>query len=497
MKKLQFLLIVALIAGGTAFAAPLQSEAIQQAAAVEDAFAEVIQAAKPSVVTIANKQIPKNRFPGRGFSPFDQFFPDEWFEFFGLPREKQPQRQAPERPKIPQKVGMGSGVLVHKDGFIVTNYHVIENSDYLEVKTADGKVYDNEHGKDEVKLVGYDKDTDIAVLKINAKEELPFLEFADSDKLRVGQWAIAIGAPFNLDNSATIGCVSQKGRYGMGMANFDDYIQTDASINPGNSGGPLLNIHGEIIGINQFIVTGGGASRGSVGIGFAITSNLVKQISDSLIKNGKIDRAYLGIAMQELPKNYGIDFGVLVREVMENSAAEKAGVKAGDVIRSINGQPVSSSHELLMAVGKYQPKDILKLEIVRGDKEMTIAVKAGRRESDDEDDEAGEAEDDNDDEKETDIKKLGLKLQERNGKVVVTSILPEGAVAKARLDGNDAMDRIQPGDIILEVNREGVSEIDDVKKALKNTRKDTVILYIERRLPNSKSPHRFFMAVPI
>ncbi len=494
MKKQLFLLIVALFASAGAFAKPLNSESIQQAVAVENAFAEVIQAAKPSVVTIANKQIPKNRFMGGG-NPFDQFFPDEWFEFFGIPRERQPQRQRQERPKIPQKVGMGSGVIVQKDGYIVTNYHVIEGCDYLEVKTADGRVYDNEQGKDEVKIIGFDKDTDIAVLKINAKEELSALDFADSDNLRVGQWAIAIGAPFNLDNSITIGCVSQKGRYGMGMANFDDYIQTDASINPGNSGGPLLNIRGEIIGINQFIVTGG-AGRGSVGIGFAIASNLVKQIADALIKNGKVSRAYLGIALQELPKEFGIDHGVLVREVMEDSAAEKAGIKNGDVVTSVNGQPVSTAHELMMLVGKYQPQEILKLEIVRGDKEMLIPVKAGTRSEEDEEDEE-EAVEEDEEEKDVSIKKLGLNLVERNGKVVVSSILPDGAVAKLRGDGSDSVNRIQPGDILLEVNRTEVSSIQDVKKAIKSTSKNSVILYLERKQPNMKSPYRFFVAVPI
>ena len=495
MKKHYLLLVVAAFLSCVAFSKPLESDAINQAVAVEDAFAEVIQAAKPSVVTIANKQIPKNRF-GMG-NPFDQFFPDEWFEFFGIPRDRQPQRQRQQQPKIPQKVGMGSGVLIQKDGYIVTNYHVIENCDFLEVKTSDGKVYDNEQNKEAVKIVGYDKETDLAVLKINAKEELPYLEFADSDKLRVGQWAIAIGAPFNLDNSITIGCVSQKGRHGMGMANFDDYIQTDASINPGNSGGPLLNIRGEIIGINQFIVTGGGASRGSVGIGFAIASNLVRQTTDSLIKSGKVDRAYLGIALQELPKEFGIDHGVLVREVMEDSAAEKAGIKNGDVVTSVNGQPVTTVHELMMLVGKYQPQEVLKLEIVRGDKEMLIPVKAGKRPFEDEDDEEENADETDEEEKEIDIKNLGLTLQEKNGKVVISGILPDGAVAKLRGDGNDSINRIQPGDILLEVNRTEVSSIQEVKKAVKNTSKNSVILYLERRQPNMKTPYRFFVAVPI
>ena len=310
-----------------------ESPAVSTAIQVQDAFAEVVDSSKTAVVVITNKQTRRNMNMGPWQSNNGM---EDFFDFFNIPREyrrrdERRPRQGGER--LPEVAGKGSGVLIRKDGYILTNFHVIKDYEYLEVKTSDGTVFDNMADAKAVEVVGIDEESDLAVLKIgnDKKQDFPYLDFADSDKLRVGQWAIAIGAPFDLDYSVTIGCVSQKGRTDLGMSTFDNYIQTDASINPGNSGGPLLDIHGNIIGINQFIVTGGNGSRGSVGIGFAIASNLAKTISDELIENGEIARPFLGITMQELNRaikeELEISYGVLVRDIVPDCAAEKAGIQ--------------------------------------------------------------------------------------------------------------------------------------------------------------------------
>jgi len=341
-----------------------------------------------------------------------------------------------------------------------------------------------------------DKETDLAILQIGGgkTKDFPFLEFADSDKLRVGQWAIAIGAPFNFDYSVTIGCISQKGRYDTGMSNYENYIQTDASINPGNSGGPLLNINGQIIGINQFIYTGG-MSRGSIGLGFAIASNLVKQVSDALIKDGEVIRPFIGVAMQELTEEigsqFGADYGVIVSEVITGEAAEKAGIKNGDVIQKVGGKKVHSPHELLLAVTSFRPGDKIELVVMRDGKEMNFTLIAGQREG------AAIAR--------TDegaygrqggiFNQLGLRLKVVDEQVVVQEIRPDGAVAKAA--DSDAGE-ILPGDIIHEVNRVPVKSITEVVEALDKTRNNMVIFYIERiSSRRGGGSFRFFLPVQV
>ena len=476
------------------------SPAIKAAIQVEDAFAEVVEMAKPAVVVITNKQTVRRG----GFNNFQMDIPDNFFDFFGLnPRDfRRPDgRQQRNAPRIPEAVGSGSGVIVRQDGYIVTNYHVIKDCEYLEVKTSDGTVYDNYKDKDAVVVVGSDEESDLAVLKIGngKKKDFACLEFADSDKLRVGQWAIAIGAPFSLDYSVTVGCVSQKGRTDMGMSTFDSYIQTDASINPGNSGGPLLNIRGQIIGINQFIVTGGNGSRGSVGIGFAIASNLVKRVSDELIDNGEVSRPFIGVTMQELSdalkEELGIDFGVLIRDVIPGEPAEEAGVKPGDVVISIGGREVKTAHELLMEVTKYKPGDVIELKIRRGDKELKIKVKASRRDeyiSSSEGDQPSRRK--NVQGSDNAFKKLGLRLAEDEGRVVVEDVIPDGAAEKAGI-GNE--DKIMPGDILLEINRESVKSIADVKRVMGDFKKNTIIVYLERPSKRGGSPYKYFIAIKL
>ncbi|MBT5607780.1 MAG: PDZ domain-containing protein [Lentisphaerae bacterium] len=374
----------------------------------------------------------------------------------------------------PTPVGSGSGIIVRADGYVLTNYHVVQESDALEVRLSDGRTFDSEEHEGSVEIVGYDEQTDLAVLKIgNGKiKDLPILPFADSDKVKPGQWAIAVGAPYNLDHSVTVGVVSYRGRHDMRMTSYENYIQTDASINPGNSGGPLLNIRGEVMGVNEFIVTGGGMSRGSVGIGFAIASNLAKQVSDNLVEFGEVRRPFLGIGMQELSEDlkrqFGVERGVVVSEVMEGDPADKAGIKPWDVVLKVGNKEVGSPHDMLFALlHQYKPGDEVKLVIDRQGKRKEFTVVARLR--DDGGDRIPRQEKSR---KDDTLNDLGLILEETDKGIVVTGISPGSPASRQDL---------RRGDLILEVNRQRMKKIRDMDQALAGTKNDMAVLYVERR----------------
>lgn len=462
---------VALFIGmlGTPPAVRAADDALAVAEKLQEAFTTVVDKTKPAVVVITNKQVG----PERGF----QQMPPELWRFFGVPvdpEQMQPQQPDPRerrgKPR-PQIAGKGSGVIIRADGYIVTNYHVIQDNAALEVRLEDGRVFDSERDAKEVQVVGYDEDTDLAVLRIGNGEVkgLPTLAFADSDKIRVGDWAIAIGAPFNLDYSVTVGHVSQKGRYDVGVTTFENYIQTDASINPGNSGGPLLNIRGELMGINEFIVTGGGMSRGSVGLGFAIASNLVRQVTDSLIENGEVIRPFLGISMQPLDENlskqFGVEYGVLVSEAITGDPADKAGIKAGDVITHVGTKAVRTPHDLLFAVLAYKPGDKIKVRLVRKNEEKTVEVVARQRGKQDS---VGAVIGG----RQEMLDKLGLTVESTPDGLFVADVVSGSPADRAEL---------RRGDRIIEVNQIEVKTAEDVFAALKKTRGTTAVFYIDRR----------------
>ena len=371
----------------------------------------------------------------------------------------------------------------------------MENCEYLRVKLADGTVYDNQKKAEDVKVVGVDKESDLAVLQLagGKKKDFSFLKFADINTLKVGQWAIAVGAPHQLEQSVTIGNVSQVGRHNMGVTTFDNYIQTDASLNPGNSGGPLLNIRGEIIGINEFIHTDG-MGQGNIGLGFAIACDLAENIAKSLIEDGEVKRPYLGIAMQdltpELQKQFNAENGVLVVEAIKGEAAEKAGVKNGDIVTAINGKAVKDAYELRTAVTNYKPGDEVVLSIVRDEKKMEIKVVTGKRDlagfSRNGKGERGEKASEQFD-------KLGLELEVEDGEVVIKDIDPDGAAAEA---SSRMANGLRVGDVILEVNRQQVASVRDVKDALKRTRNNVVVLLVERSM-RGQSSMRMYVTVPL
>jgi Do/DeqQ family serine protease len=326
----------------------------------ENPFIRVAELVTPSVVNISTVTTGKGRAPTELFRPFgnDPFFRDFFDRFFeGMPRRR-------------QQASLGSGVIIEKRGLILTNNHVVKDADEITVKFAD---------KHEVKgkVVGTDAKTDLAVIRVDAKDDLPVATLGNSDALQVGEWAIAIGNPFGLDHTLTVGVVSATGRSEVGIAAYENFIQTDASINPGNSGGPLLNVRGEVIGINTAIVASG------QGIGFAIPVNMARKVMEDLVKRGKVTRGWLGIGIQpltpELAKSFGVsaDEGILVNQVMPKSPAEAAGLKVGDLILSLDGKPLKDARQMQRVVAEAEIGKTIEVVIVRDKTKRALKVQVG------------------------------------------------------------------------------------------------------------------------
>lgn len=311
-------------------------------------FVKVVEIVSPAVVNISAEKV-VNRSPGFGWefgSPFDDFFRD----FFPRMPDTQQRSQT-----------LGSGFIISEDGYIITNYHVVRDAQDIVVKLTSKQEFKN----GAVKVVGYDSRTDIALLKVQSKDPLPIVKLGDSDKMRVGDWAIAVGNPFHLEGTVTVGVISAKGRSNIPLPegpDFQHFLQTDAAINPGNSGGPLVNIRGEVIGINSAITS---PSGGNVGIGFAIPINLARTIIEELRTKGKVTRGYLGVYLQEVTEDLksALDLpsleGVLVSEVMANTPADKAGLKNGDVIVEFNGEKVTDVQTFRLMVAGTDRKSVV------------------------------------------------------------------------------------------------------------------------------------------
>jgi serine protease Do len=326
-------------------------------------FSDLAERVKPAVVNISTTKTFKGRNMGNPFgrSPFNDYFGDDFFNrFFGdIPQHELKQRS------------LGSGFIISNDGYILTNNHVVENTDKILVKISDGKEY-------EAKIIGTDTKTDIALIKIKPDNGLPTVEIGDSDALRVGEWVIAIGNPFGLEQTVTAGIVSAKGRV-IGAGAYDNFIQTDASINPGNSGGPLFNMAGKVIGINTAIVAQG------QGIGFAIPINMAKNILADLKTKGKVTRGWLGVSIQnisdEIAKsmNYKNKNGVLVSEVFKDDPADKAGIKLGDIIIEIDGKAIKDTHDLLLTTASLHVGEKATIKVIRDSKEISFQVIVAER----------------------------------------------------------------------------------------------------------------------
>lgn len=450
----------------------------------EEVFAAVADKAFPAVVVITNKQaVGRGRLPG-GY----QELPPELRRFFGLPDDDVVAGDDEDAAVAPRRhggalrpVGKGSGMLFRDTGYVVTNCHVIADADALEVKLHDGRVFDNARRPHEVEVVGVDPETDLAVLRIGEGKlkGLPTLRFADSAKVKVGQFAIAVGAPFNFDYSLSVGHVSQKGRHDMNVNRYENYIQTDASINPGNSGGPLLNIRGEVIGINEFIVNGG-AGGGNVGLGFAIASNLVQQVAEGLAAtHGKVQRPWLGIAMQpltpELRRQFKTGVGVVVNDVVRGDPAAQGGMRPGDVIVTVGDTPVRTPHDVQFAILNYRPGDRIPMTVNRRGKELRLEVVARQKDGDGERAvaaaSAAEKKPGAADPPLRRLHRVGINLEDTPDGVMVVAVRPGSLAAQAQL---------RRGDRILEINQRPVRSVAEVNAALVEAG-DEVVLYIARR----------------
>jgi serine protease Do len=328
-------------------------------------LADLVEQVKPAVVNISTTRVERGRpwqMPGSPFprrfgerDPFEEFF-ERFFGGMG------PQRELRLR-------SLGSGFIINRGGYIVTNNHVVENATDIKVALADAGEFD-------ATVIGRDPKTDVALIKIDTKQDLPVAALGSSDKLRVGEWVMAIGNPFGLGHTVTVGIASAKDRI-IGAGPYDDFIQTDASINPGNSGGPLFNLRGEVVGINTAIVATG------QGIGFAIPINLAKTVLTQLHEKGRVTRGWLGVQVQrvtpELARAFGLDRprGALVAEVLSNSPAERAGLQPGDVIIEFKGQPIDSMHELPWLVANTQPGTQVDVKLIRRQQQRIVPVIVG------------------------------------------------------------------------------------------------------------------------
>jgi serine protease Do len=422
-------------------------------------FAALAEQLRPAVVNISTAKTIKPRSPAYRApqQPGRDLFEDFFERFF---------RDMPQSPH--RERSLGTGFVISEDGYILTNDHVVDGADEIKVKLSDGRIFSGT-------IKGVDPKLDLALIKIDAGKQLPVAKLGDSDKLRIGEWVMAIGNPFGLEQTVTVGIVSAKGRV-IGAGPYDDFIQTDASINPGNSGGPLFNVQGEVVGINTAIVAGG------QGIGFAIPVNMAKQIVPQLRDDGKVTRGWLGVMVQplseELAQSFGLDRvrGALVSEVVKGSPAERGGVKRGDVIVSFDGQAVDERNDLPKIVAATRVGKTVKVVVFRDGKEHELKVEVSRMA---EEGEQPVAKDDAGGKLGLAVSTLNPELARRYGidpesrGVLVTAIDPGSSAANANL---------RPGDLIVEVDGREVDSVKAFEAATGRVAKDTVLrLLVQRR----------------
>ena len=429
-------------------------------------FAPVVKRAMPAVVNISSSKVVRQQQTPNMFD--DPFFR----QFFG---GRVPQQ---ERPRAQRETSLGSGVVVSPDGYIITNNHVVDGA-------TDVKVSFNDKSEYPAKVVGTDKYADIAVLKVN-RTGLTALPFGDSSKAQVGDVVLAMGEPFGLRGTVTMGIISATGRGGLGIERFEDFIQTDAAINQGNSGGALVDTHGDLVGINTAILSG--ETGGNQGIGFAIPANLVRSEMDQIMKHGKVTRGYMGILPQELTpelaKQFGVsnEHGVAIAQVEANSPAEKAGLKVGDVITAINGNPIQDVNEFRLQVAGFAPGTTIHLKVARSGQNLDIPVNLGEFNLEAEANgrpqgnlpgggEKGAME--------------GVSVQALNSDLRRELQLPEGTTGVVITDLSDdspaAQAGLQTGDVIVQVNHKPVTTVEQFNQAVRQgASRDSTLLLVKR-----------------
>ncbi len=417
-------------------------------------FISLAKRLSPSVVNVSTTQIRKatQDAPGLGDDQMGQFFE----RFFGAPAPRGPQRRG----------GQGSGFIIDSNGTVLTNYHVVDGAQKIAVTLADGKNYD-------AKVVGKDQKSDIAVIKIDAGRDLPAANLGDSDRLEVGEWVMAIGNPFGLDHTVTSGIVSAKGR-NIGAGPYDNFIQTDASINPGNSGGPLINLRGEVVGINTAIFS---QSGGNIGIGFAIPANSVKELLPQLRDKGKVVRGFIGASVQkvtpEIADSLGLKQarGALVADVVKGGPAERAGLRRGDIIVEFDRKEIKDSADLPSQVARVAPGMSVPIKVLRDGTEMTLPLIVGEM-------------------KESEIiastqeGDLGLTVQPVTPQLAENLGLEraEGLVISAVKRGSAAEEAgLRSGDVITEINRQPIKNLADYNRELTRSEKAKSVLLLVRR----------------
>lgn len=452
------------VAAVEAQAAPAVSRA---AVGGRESYADVVKLVTPAVVTIRTEG--RARVAPTGFGDDDQ---EMFRRFFGpqFSPGQQPQRRAPRAFK---QRAMGSGVVVSADGYILTNNHVIDNADDIRVEFTDGRGF-------KATLVGADKPSDLAVLKVESTG-LPTVKIGDSNAVEVGDVVLAVGNPLGVGQTVTMGIISAKGRStSAGDGSYEDFLQTDAPINHGNSGGALVNLRGELVGINSQIVS---SSDGNIGIGFAIPANMARHVMDDLKKDGRVRRAQLGVSVQpvtsDMAESLGLKnvSGAIVSSVGEGSAAERAGVKRGDVITSFNGQPVQDFNSLRNRVADMAPGATAALGIIRDGSEKTLSVKLDEAEVSKQARNADDAASDDKAALGVSVAPLTPQLAERAGMprdtrgILVQDVNPEGRAADAG---------IQAGDVIVEVNRQSVHTVDELRNAIRKGADKPALLLVSR-----------------
>ena len=427
---------------------------------MQQVFVEVAERLKPSVVNVSTTQkVQPSRREIEPFfrGPFREFFGEEFFERFF------------------ERRSLGSGVIVDAKGYILTNNHVVEQADEIQVTLVDERTF-------QAKVIGTDPKTDLAVIRIEGAKDLKTATLGDSAKIRTGDFVIAIGNPFGLSHTVTVGVISATGRAGMGITAYEDFIQTDASINPGNSGGPLLNIDGQVIGINTAIVASG------QGIGFAIPITPAREIMEQLIKEGRITRGWLGVLIQpltpELARQFGVKAGegVVVGDVLEGGPAEKAGLTTGDVIQAVGGKPVTDVRGLQRLVAALRPGTQVAVKVNRKGKDVTLNATVGQMPTEEPVAVAPEPFERHGFAVQDLTPELREKLQVKEGGVLVSSVEP----------GSPAFRRgLRPGDVILEVDRQPVKSRQDLLAALQASRPEADLLLLVQRGKSSR-----FIVIP-
>jgi serine protease Do len=429
-------------------------------------FTQLAERLSPAVVNISTtSQGEAPQMGGGGPNPFGKGDPHEFFEpferFFGpMPKHAYKQRS------------LGSGFIINRDGYILTNNHVIDNADEIIVKLENEKEY-------KAKVVGRDAKTDIAIIRIEDAPDLTPATLGNSDELRVGEWVMSIGNPFGLEHTVTAGIVSAKGRF-IGQGSYDQFIQTDAAINPGNSGGPLINLKGEVVGINTAIFS---RSGGNIGIGFATPINVAKDLLPELEAKGKVTRGWLGVMIQkvtpEIAESLGLkdQKGALVADVMKDGPAAEAGIKVGDVIVEFDGHAVKDSTELPLLVARTPIGKAVKLKVLRDKGSEVLSLKVGELKDEETAVAAGKEEN------------FGLTVQPLTPEIAESLSLSsdiKGVVVSGVESGSAAEDAgLRRGDVIQEVNREPVKDLAAYRKAVKSAAKGKSVLFLVRRGENT------------